>query len=80
MLDINFRNGTTPRLTRTGGYSVSTNSSTIAQGYKFFLDESVVVTKYVGIATTDAFEDPLAEAQRSSSSARLAGFASATTA
>lgn len=34
----------------------------------------MVVTKYVGIATSDAFQDPLAEAQRSSSSARLVGF------
>ena len=61
-------------LTPTQGYNVTSNSSTVAQGYKFVLSDSVAITKYVGVASTDAFADPLAEAKRSSSSAVACGW------
>ena len=50
------------------------DSSTVSQGYEFCLSNSVAITKFVGIASTDAFSDPLGEAQNSSSQAFADGY------
>ena len=46
---------------------MTTNSSTVSQGYKFVLAGPVAITKYVAVASTDAFPDPLGEAINCSS-------------
>jgi trehalose/maltose hydrolase-like predicted phosphorylase len=74
LLDISFENGTTPQLTPVPGFNVTTNSSTVAQGYQFLLSGPAVILKYVGIASTDAFSDPLVEAQNTSSQALSDGY------
>jgi trehalose/maltose hydrolase-like predicted phosphorylase len=79
MLDICYLNGTAVQLTPTSGFNITSNSSTIAQGYKFTLTDSVILTKYVGIASTDAFPDPLTEAQTTSSLALYEGWDSLVT-
>ncbi|KAL4904132.1 hypothetical protein BDW74DRAFT_179227 [Aspergillus multicolor] len=55
---------------------VSTNESSIAQGYhvNFVANEKVRVTKFVGAASTDAFSDPRATAKRAVSEAHTAGY------
>ena len=45
------------------GFNVTSNLSTVSQGYKFILSESVLITKYIEIASTDSFTDPLGEAK-----------------
>jgi trehalose/maltose hydrolase-like predicted phosphorylase len=74
MLDIVYQNGSSPDLSDVSGFNVTSNSSTVAQGYKFVLSDFVAITKYVGVASTDAFTDPLGEAQSSSSAAFNEGF------
>jgi trehalose/maltose hydrolase-like predicted phosphorylase len=73
-LDITYDNGTEVPLTATMGNNVTSNASTIAQGYSFLLSDPVVIIKYVGVASTDAFEDPLSIAQNTSSQALQDGF------
>jgi trehalose/maltose hydrolase-like predicted phosphorylase len=73
-LDIAYDNGRVVPLTATSGHNVTANISTIAQGYSFLLSDPVVIIKYVGVASTDAFEDPLSTAQSTSSQALEAGF------
>jgi trehalose/maltose hydrolase-like predicted phosphorylase len=58
----------------TNGFNVTSDASTVAQGYSFTLCETVILTKYVGVASTDAFPDPLSEAVGSSSDALAVGF------
>ena len=58
-----------PQLTPVQGFNVTANTATVAQGYQFSLSDPVVILKYVGIASTDAFVDPLGQAQISSSQA-----------
>jgi trehalose/maltose hydrolase-like predicted phosphorylase len=74
LLEIYESNGTVVDLTPTDGFNVTSNSSTVSQGYKFTLSGPVVINKYVGIASTDAFPDPLSEAQSTSSQALSDGF------
>ena len=74
MLDVVYQNGSSPNLSDVSGFNVTSNSSTVAQGYKFVVSDFVAITKYVGIASTDAFTDPLGEAQNSSSTALNEGF------
>jgi trehalose/maltose hydrolase-like predicted phosphorylase len=66
-------------LSLTNGFNVTSNSSTVAQGYSFTLSGPVIVNKYVGIASTDAFQDPLSVAQKTSSQALSEGFDSLVT-
>jgi trehalose/maltose hydrolase-like predicted phosphorylase len=79
MLEICYLNGTEVQLTPTSGFNITSNSSTIAQGYRFTITDSVILTKYVGIASTDAFPDPLTEAETTSSSALYEGWDSLVT-
>jgi trehalose/maltose hydrolase-like predicted phosphorylase len=79
MLDIVYQNGSSPDFSEASGFNVTSNSSTVAQGYKFILSDFVAITKYVGVASTDAFTDPLSEAQNSSSLALNEGFDSLVT-
>ena len=73
-MDVAYENGTAVPLAAALGQNVTTNASTIAQGYNFVLSDPVVIIKYVGIASTDAFEDPLSIAQSTSSQALDDGF------
>lgn len=73
-LNFTSPNGTAPNLTDVSGYNVTSNSSTISQGYEFSLSDTIVITKFVGVASTDAFADPLGEATNSSSQAIAAGY------
>jgi len=73
-LDFTSPNGSVPQLSNVSGYNVTSNSSTISQGYAFSLSETLVITKFVGVASTDAFADPLGEAQNSSSQALADGY------
>lgn len=73
-LDIVYENGTSVSLTDVAGFNVTSSSSTVSQGYQFILSGVVDVTKYVGVASSDAFSDPLGEAQNSSSQAFNDGF------
>src|SRR5215471_13377920 len=74
MLDIVYQNGSSPVLSDVSGFNVTSDLSTVAQGYKFIVSDFVAITKYVGIASTDAFTDPLSEALNSSSKAFNDGF------
>ena len=56
------------------GFNVTPNPSTVSQGYKFVLSGPLSITKYVGIASSDAFLDPRWEAQKTSSQAYDDGF------
>jgi len=73
-LDFTSPCGSAPNLTDVSGYNVTSNASTISQGYEFSLSETVVITKFVGVASTDAFADPLGEAQNSSFQALAEGY------
>jgi trehalose/maltose hydrolase-like predicted phosphorylase len=75
MLDFAYENGTIPQLNLTQGCNVTANSSTISQAYRLLLTaDPIIITKYVGIASTDAFPDPLSTAQNSSSQALSDGY------
>lgn len=74
ILDFTSENSSVPQLNNVPGYNVTSNSSTISQGYEFPLSETLVITKFVGVASTDAFADPLGEAQNSSSQALADGY------
>ena len=75
MLDFAYENGTVPQLNLTQGFNVTANSSTISQAYSLLLTaDPIIITKYVGIASTDAFPDPLTTAKNSSSEALSDGF------
>lgn len=75
MLDFSYENGTVPQLNETKGFNVTANSSTISQGYTLQLStDPIIITKYVGIASTDAFADPLTTAKNTSSQALSEGF------
>ena len=56
------------------GFNVTSNASTVSQGYQLTLSGPLTIVKYVGIASTDAFADPRFEAQRSSSDALVCGW------
>jgi trehalose/maltose hydrolase-like predicted phosphorylase len=73
-LDIVYENGTAVSLTEVSGFNTTSNPSTVSQGYQFVLSGVVDVTKYVGVASSDAFLDPYGEAQNSSSQAFNDGF------
>ena len=74
MLDVLYQNGSSPDLSDVPGFNITSDPSTVAQGYKFVISDFVAITKYVGIASTDAFTDPLGEAQDSASTAFNEGF------
>lgn len=61
-------------MTLADGFNVTSNSSTVSQAYSFNLSSPIVINKYVGIASTDAFEDPQSQAQNTSSQALQDGF------
>lgn len=56
------------------GFNVTANASTISQGYQFDLSSPISITKFVGVASTDAFADPRGEAMNSSVTALQLGF------
>jgi len=69
-----YANGTIPQLAQVDGFNVTTNTSTVSQAYQFNLPSPAVIMKYVGIASTDAFTDPLGMAQNTSSQALSDGW------
>jgi trehalose/maltose hydrolase-like predicted phosphorylase len=73
-LDVIYRNGSDVELSNVSGFNVTPNSLTVSQGYKFIVSDSVLITKYVGIASTDAFTDPLSQAKNTSNQACADGF------
>jgi trehalose/maltose hydrolase-like predicted phosphorylase len=74
-LDFQSQNdGSTPDITAVAGYNVTANASTISQGYQFNLTGPISITKFVGVASTDAFADPQGEAMNSSVTAVQTGW------
>ena len=73
-MDVVYQNGSVVDLCNVAGLNVTSDLPTVSQGYKFVVSDSVSITKYVGIASTDAFADPLCQAQNTSTQAFEDGF------
>jgi hypothetical protein len=69
-----LNNGNAPNITAVAGYNVTANASTVSQGYQFNLTGPISITKFVGVASTDAFADPKGEAMNSSVTAVQTGW------
>jgi len=74
-LDFESQTGSPLNITAVPGFGVTANASTISQGYQLNLSGSISITKFVGVASTDAFADPRGEAMNSSMTAVQIGFA-----